>query len=103
MNAAERKTYPVYTGVIKYFPRALRAVSHVSYIGSQQHNPGKPAFWDRGVSEDHEDCLVRHLIDDIIDPADTDGLGHLAKVAWRALAALELRLEEEERLVSKSQ
>ena len=40
-------------------------------------------------SKDEEDALVRHLIDHSIDPMDTDGILHLGKVAWRALAALE--------------
>ena len=36
---------------------------------------------------------MRHLIDHIHDPVDTDGCLHLAKVAWRAMANLEKYLE----------
>ena len=36
---------------------------------------------------------MRHLLDHSIDPVDTDDQLHLAKVAWRALAALEVYIE----------
>ena len=52
-----RKDYPVYTGVVRYFP----------------------------------DALMRHLLDG--DKIDDDGVLHLAKVAWRALAALQEKIE----------
>ena len=43
-------------------------------------------------SKDELDALTRHLIDHSINPLDEDGQLHLAKVAWRALAALERHL-----------
>lgn len=92
--ASTRKQYPLYSGLFKYFPRALAAVSHLSYVGNEQHNPGEPLHWARGKSTDHLDCLLRHMIDDIIDPVDSDGVEHLVKVAWRALAELETQLEK---------
>jgi hypothetical protein len=46
----------------------------------------------RGKSTDHADCILRHLIDR--GTVDTDGIRHSAKVAWRALALLQLELEE---------
>lgn len=82
---------PVYTGVVKYFPNALRYVSKVSLQGNKQHHPTKPLHWDKSKSTDHLDSLARHLID--ADKMDDDGLLHLGKVAWRALAALEDYLE----------
>ena len=92
-NAQERKTYPVCTGCLDYFPHALAAVSHQSYLGNQQHHPDKPLHWDKTKSTDHLDALTRHLLD--ADKKDDDGMLHLAKVAWRALAALQDRLEKD--------
>ena len=87
-----RKEMPVARGVIDYFPRAMAAVANVSYVGNEQHNPGQPMHWARGKSTDHADCIVRHLIER--GAVDNDGLRHSAKLAWRALALLELELEQ---------
>lgn len=91
MNAEERKKRPVYSGVIKYFPKALMEVSKVSLAGNKQHHPEKPLHWDRNKSTDELDALVRHLID--AGKVDDDGILHSAKIAWRALANLEKELE----------
>lgn len=89
-----RKDYPVWTGVINYFPDALMEVSRVSKIGNEQHHKGKPLHWDKTKSMDHLDALTRHLIQ--AKEIDDDGVSHLAKVAWRALAALQTKLEKHE-------
>lgn len=90
-----RKGQPLATGVLAYFPDALTKVSEVSQAGSDQHHPGKPLHWDRNKSMDHADCLLRHLRDHLTgNPIDTDGQPHLGKVAWRALALLQVWLEE---------
>ena len=88
----ERKEMPVYTGVVKYFPNALKYVSKVSLAGNKQHHPTKPLHWDKRKSTDHLDSLMRHLTE--ADKMDDDGLLHLGKVAWRALAALEDYLDK---------
>ena len=90
-----RKDYPVWTGVINYFPDALMEESRVSKIGNEQHHKGKPLHWDKTKSMDHLDALTRHLIQAKED--DIDGVSHLAKVAWRALAALQTKLEKHEK------
>ena len=90
-----RKDYPVWTGVINYFPDALMEVSRVSKIGNDQHHKGKPLHWDKSKSMDHLDALTRHLIQAKED--DIDGVSHLAKVAWRALAALQTKLDNEQK------
>jgi len=90
-----RKKMPVYTGVMKYFPNALKYVSRISQAGNDQHHPEKPLHWDKSKSFDHTDALARHLIDHSQEPIDDDGMLHLGKVAWRALAALEMYLEDE--------
>ena len=67
-----RKSMPVYTGVLKYFPDALKEVSKVSRAGSLQHHPDKPLHWDKSKSTDNEDALVRHLLDHSENPMDRD-------------------------------
>lgn len=95
-DSAERKTMPLCRGLLDYFPDALAAVAQVSYYGNEKHNPGQPIHWERGLSMDQEDALMRHL-------AERGGLDevmpgvfvrHSAQVAWRALAMLQLELEE---------
>lgn len=94
-EAQKRKETPVYSGVLKYFPDALKAVARVSYIGNEQHNKGEPLHWSREKSTDQLDALVRHLTDYAGgNKFDTDGQPHLAKVAWRALAQLQLDEEK---------
>lgn len=90
----ERKDAPMARGLLDYFPDALAAVAHVSFVGNEQHNPGQPLHWERALSTDHADCIVRHLAER--GTIDTDGLRHAAKVAWRALALLQTELEEAE-------
>ena len=88
-----RKSQPVYSGVLKYFPDALKEVSKCSQAGNDQHHKDKPLHWDKDKSNDNEDALARHLIDHSKNPVDDDGILHLAKVAWRSLAALQIYLE----------
>ena len=88
-TAKERKATPVFSGVLKYFPNALKEVSKCSQAGNDQHHPNTPLHWDMEKSKDELDALTRHLIDHSINPLDEDGQLHLAKVAWRALAGLE--------------
>lgn len=90
--ADERKATPVFSGVLKYFPNALKEVAKCSQVGNNQHHPDKPLHWDMNKSTDEYDALTRHLIDHTIDPLDDDGVLHLTKVAWRALAGLERHL-----------
>jgi len=81
-DSAERKGYPLYHGLFLYFPRALAAVAHHSYVSNEKHNPGEPMHWNRAKSTDEEDALLRHVLD-----------GEWVAVAWRALAKLEKVLE----------
>ncbi len=90
-EAKKRKEQPLYSGCFNYFPDALIAVAEVSFLGNQWHNPGQPLHWDRSKSMDQHDALLRHLTG--AGTIDTDGIRHSAKVAWRALAALQLEIE----------
>ena len=93
-DASERKTIPIATGFIDYFPLAIIAVAELSRIGNDQHNPGKPLHWDRSKSGDESDALMRHFLQR--GTVDTDGVRHSTKVAWRALALLQKELEDDQ-------
>ena len=99
-DSATRKTYPMATGLIDYFPDALAEVSKISYLGNQKHNPGEPLHHARGKSMDHADCVARHLTErggfDIIVIEGVElKMRHSASLAWRALALLQQELEDE--------
>jgi hypothetical protein len=87
-----RKDAPLARGVLDYFPDALVAVAHVSRVGSEQHHPGPGIWWEKNKSDDHADCILRHLADR--GTIDSDGTLHSAKVAWRALALLQTEIDE---------
>ena len=91
-DPALRKNMPITRGVLDYFPDAVAAVAEVSRLGNEQHNPGEPMHWAREKSSDHADCVARHLIER--GTLDADGTRHSAKLAWRALALLQIELEE---------
>jgi hypothetical protein len=93
-DATDRKKHPLWSGLLKYFPDALLAVANCSFVGGEQHNPGQRLHWARGKSADQEDALLRHLLES--GTVDTDGVRHSAKVAWRALAMLQLEIEKSE-------
>lgn len=58
-----RKEYPLYRGLWRYFPAALAGVAGHSKAGNDKHNPGEEMHHARGKSNDHEDCILRHLMD----------------------------------------
>lgn len=82
-----RNSMPMADGLLDYFPNALAAVSQLSKVANEQHNPGEPIHWARNKSTDHRNKIIKHLID--AGGIDTDRQRHSAKVAWRALALLE--------------
>lgn len=92
-NSKARKSIPITTGVLDYFPAALAEVAKLSKIGNDKHSPGKPMHWARDKSLDHADCIARHLIER--GSVDADGTRHSAALAWRALALLQTELEQE--------
>jgi hypothetical protein len=92
-DGAERKKFPIGTGVLDYFPDAIVAVSDISYAGNEQHNPGQPLHWARGKSTDESDTMIRHFMQR--GTIDIDGKRHSAKMVWRALAILQKEIEAE--------
>lgn len=89
-----RKETPVFSGFMNYFPLAIAEVARLSKAGNDKHNPGQPLHWSKGKSNDHADCIARHLLEH--DQLDDDGFYHDVKVAWRAMALLQTRLENEQ-------
>lgn len=87
----ERKNIPIMSGCLDYFSAALAEVAKVSLAGNKQHFVNEPLHWQRGLSADHADAAVRHLMER--GTLDTDGIRHSAKAAWRALAELQEELE----------
>lgn len=95
-----RKTMPMASGLIDYFPDALAYVAHVSWLGNEKHNPGEPLHHSRGKSMDHADCIARHLTErgghDTVTIAGVEHrIRHTGALAWRALALLQDELEKE--------
>jgi hypothetical protein len=91
MSSAERKQYPITSGLLDYFPDACAVVANISFKGSQKHNPGQPMHHNRKLSMDHADCIARHLEErGTLDP---EGNLHSAQLAWRSMALLQEELE----------
>ena len=57
-NPTERKAVPIATGFVDYFPDAIAAVAHLSWVGNQQHNPGEPLHWAKDKSTERIDGIV---------------------------------------------
>jgi len=89
-DSNERKQYPLFSGVLRYFPAALAGVARISKIGNDKHNKGQELHHNRNKSSDHADCIIRHLIDveDMIkaNAPQQEILDEVSSVAWRALA-----------------
>lgn len=62
-DSAVRKKYPMFSGCIAYFAAALAGVARLSKVANEKHNPGEPMHHARAKSNDHADCIVRHLTD----------------------------------------
>lgn len=91
----ERKALPVWDGVVLYFPDAIAAIAAVSLDGNDQHNPGDELHWARGKSMDQFNTAMRHMMDHGTGRRYDGKVRHLAKAAWRVLAALQLDIEKE--------
>ncbi len=105
-DSNERKQYPLFRGLLCYFPAALAGIARISKIGNDKHNPGEDLHHDRTKSIDHADCIIRHLTDtaDLMaarhrgEQPTTEStqkiLDEVSQLAWRALA-LSQELHEE--------
>jgi hypothetical protein len=89
-----RNALPVWDGCIAYFPDCWAEIAKVSVIGNKQHALGTKLRFARDVSTDHANKVMRHMLDHQAGRImDNDGTYHLAKAAWRALAALQVAIE----------
>lgn len=96
LSSAERKEAAVSRGLFAYFPDALALIARHSVRSGEKHHPGQPVHWERGKSDDHEDCVGRHSLAIAVDPNSLDdGQPHIICRAWRALAALQVWAEEQ--------
>jgi len=91
-DSEARKQVPIYSGFMAYFPRAIAAVAHQSWLGNEKHNPGQHLHWAKDKSSDHLDCVARHMIDQL-DP-NLNEIEEKTATAWRAMADLETALEK---------
>lgn len=96
-DSETRKGFPLFRGCLRYFSAALAGVARISKLGNDKHNPGQAIHHARGKSNDHADCVVRHLMDiaDMMATRERPGvqdftnaqiLDEVDQFAWRALA-----------------
>lgn len=104
----ERKDAPMFRGLLGYFPAALFEVAAHSLDSDRKHNGESTdgPTWARGKSADHEDAIIRHVIDAGPRRSKVERSGHggpppkgssarderryhLRCIAWRALALLQ--------------
>lgn len=62
VDGKKRKEYPIGDGCIAYFPAAVAGVARHSYIAGAKYNKGGLVH-NRWMSNDHANCIERHLID----------------------------------------
>ena len=99
IDSDERKKIPLLGGLFGYFAAALVGVAKHSAVSNEKHNPGQPLHWSFDKSNDHAECVQRHLLDLqelLVYATRSYALGHklyekdlLAEadaLAWRALA-----------------
>lgn len=95
VDSTERKDYALFRGCLRYFPAALSGVALTSKLGNDKHNPGQEMHHARAKSQDHGDCILRHLMDleDLIAAMNRGEkitkeqiLTEVNSMAWRSLA-----------------
>lgn len=86
-----RENFPLWDGLMAYFPAALAEVSRWSKVGNDKHNPGEPLHWSRDKSADHKNKIMRHLLD--ADKMNGEGFYEAVAMAWRSLALCQEILE----------
>lgn len=86
-----REQYPLFDGLLAYFPAALLEVARWSKVGGAKYNHDR-LRWVRELSTDHENKILRHLLD--ARQVDSNGFPEAVALAWRALALCQTILEE---------
>ncbi len=94
-DSAARKATPILGGCLRYFPAAIAGVARHSLASNEKHNPGEPLHHSREKSDDHDECIQRHLMDlqDLLAAIERGHDVHSAvllteanALCWRALA-----------------
>lgn len=88
-----RNEMPMADGLLDYFPNALAEIARHSAEAAKKHQNERGLHWNRRVSKDHRNKIMRHLVDS--GKKDKDGHRHSTGLAWRALALLQEELEAE--------
>jgi hypothetical protein len=90
----ERNALQIWDGVLMYFPDVWAEIARVSAAGNKQYNFGGKLRWERHISTDHLNKVMRHCLDHGTGRVlDSDGTYHLAKAIWRLCAELQLTIE----------
>ena len=92
-DSSIRSEYPLWDGLMAYFPAALLEVSRWSKVGGAKYNNDK-LRWVREESTDHKNKIMRHLLD--AEQKDEHGFYEAVALAWRSLALLQTILEDKE-------
>ncbi len=97
IDAKARKKVPIYSGFVCYFPDAIALVAAHSFVSNEQHNPGEPLHWNRAVSGDEMDALMRHVTEEAGAKSLDEEITAATAVAWRAMAKLQKLSEHRDR------
>lgn len=62
-DSEARKEIRLLAAFLNYIPAAAVKFAQHSLANNEKHNPGEPVHHARGKSGDHEECLLRHLMD----------------------------------------
>lgn len=62
-DSEERKQIQLLAAFLNYIPAAARKFAEHSKAGNDKHNKGQPVHHARWKSTDHEECMLRHLMD----------------------------------------
>lgn len=62
-DSEARKRVQLVAAFLRYIPAAAVRFALHSKAGNDKHNPGEPIHHARGKSSDHEECIMRHLVD----------------------------------------
>lgn len=91
--------YPLFRGVLAYFPRACEQVASVSAFGASKYTWNGWETVPDGFKR-YSDAMVRHLAKEGCGELEDDDskLLHAAHTAWNSLARLELFLRQEEQI-----
>ena len=90
----------LFNTIFKQFPRAIKAIAERSELGHKKYADIDQDYQGftrtPNAFEEYQNAVIRHLMQDG-EPEETE-LDHLKAVAWNAIAILEIKLRENEKL-----